>query len=98
MFVTVLFLDYIPVKSLFYGIKQHFGGSVLQFSTSYCFLVKHALYFSTEPASSSSIILIKNILRYGCGFHTPKNTKMLFSSKIGSSTMQSIIGPIRISH
>ena len=28
---------------------------------------------------------MKNDLRYGCGFHTPKNTKMLFSSKIGSS-------------
>ena len=28
---------------------------------------------------------MKNDLRYGCGFHTPKNTKTLFSSKIGSS-------------
>ena len=27
---------------------------------------------------------MKHDLRYGCGFHSPKNTKMLFSSKIGS--------------
>ena len=56
VFVMVLFLDYIPVKSQFYRKITFCMLCFIIFyliSIGYCFLVKHALYFSTELASLS---------------------------------------------
>ena len=81
MLVRVLFLDYIPVKSkyvlknnishaLFYNVLLH----ITQILFSYQAWVVYLVFINN---------CMKNDVRYGCGFHTTKNNKIIFSSKRG---------------
>ena len=81
----ILFLDYIPVKSRYYRkndiLHVLFDNFLLHINQIMFSLQTWVVLFNYIGVITTKCM--KNDLRYGCGFHTPKNTKMFFSSEIG---------------